>query len=281
MTQPDSEPTGRDGRRPTDGAVSRRNVLKAGAVTSGTLVLGSTAMTGGVAARRVGGAGFMTVEDFDQALDGDRTFKLLEADGWTLDHAAGCSGRGRGRTKSYTGYRIRFAEGVDDEDEGATHGHLYVEPRRHVTLGEWQDVVRARACPPDGTTTDPDGNESSAAVLQVAFQPTDFGGLAGFRAGVSVVDGEDADPDPAVVLAVFDVPISDWIVYANETVAFQNPGYDPEERVVVVAYEDDLDTGWPDWDAVEPETLFDGVVDRGIKFYAFPQSRLERVRPGR
>lgn len=104
-------------------------------------------------------------------------------------------------------------------------------------------------------------------------------GKAGFSEGTPVVDGDDPDPDTALVINVLDVPISDWFVYGNETVADQNPGYDPEDQVVIVAFEHLLDREWANWRRTPPHRLFDGVVDRGIKFHAFPQARLKRGRP--
>lgn len=104
------------------------------------------------------------------------------------------------------------------------------------------------------------------------------GGKAGFPEGTHVVDMEDVDPDPAVVINMLDVRISDWIVYGNETVADQNPTYDPEDRVVIVAFEHLLEQEWPDWRRNPPYRLFEGVVDRRIKFHAFPRARLERCR---
>lgn len=98
------------------------------------------------------------------------------------------------------------------------------------------------------------------------------------RERVPVIDSDDPDPDTAIVINVLDVPINDWNVYGNETVADQNPTYDPENQVVVVAFEHLLDAGWPEWRRANPDTLFDGVVDRGIKFHAFPKARLQRGR---
>lgn len=104
-------------------------------------------------------------------------------------------------------------------------------------------------------------------------------GNDGYRPPVPVTDREDPDPDTAIVLAGLDVPIREWRVFGTETVADHNPTYDPEDPVVIVAYEHLLDSGWPDWRRGKPATLFDGVVDRGIKFHAFPKSRLQKGRP--
>lgn len=94
--------------------------------------------------------------------------------------------------------------------------------------------------------------------------------------GEYVSDREDASPDLAVTLLTADIPIESWRVFRSETVADQNPQYDPAEPVVVVAYERLLDEGWADWRTASPGTLFDDVVARGIKFHAFPRTRLRR-----
>lgn len=100
----------------------------------------------------------------------------------------------------------------------------------------------------------------------------------GFSPGDAVIDGDDPDPDPATVLTVPDVQIGDWTVYGDETVADQNPGHNPKEPLVIVAFDDHLDAGWPDWEQANPNRLFDGVVEQGIKFHAFPKRRLDRRR---
>lgn len=113
------------------------------------------------------------------------------------------------------------------------------------------------------------------ATGQAAARRNDEGRV---RERVPVIDSEDPDPDAAIVINVLDVPISDWTVYGSETVADQNPNYDPADSVVIIAFEHLLDSGWPDWKRAKPDTLFDGVVDRGIQFHAFPRARLDRPR---
>jgi hypothetical protein len=106
-------------------------------------------------------------------------------------------------------------------------------------------------------------------------------GNDGYRPPVPVTDSEDPDPDPAIVINGLDVPISDWVVFGSETVADQNPTCDPDDQVVIVVFEDLLDSGWPGWRQANPDTLFDGVVERGIKFHAFPKAHLKKGRPDR
>lgn len=101
-----------------------------------------------------------------------------------------------------------------------------------------------------------------------------------YTPGVPVIDRDDSNPDAAIVTNSLDVPIDDWTVFGDETVADQNKDeYDPDERVVIVAFEQLLDEGWPEWRRAKPDALFDGVVERGIKFHAFPKGRLQRGRP--
>lgn len=117
------------------------------------------------------------------------------------------------------------------------------------------------------------------AVGDVTGRSADRRGVKGtFPEGTQVVDGEDPDPDPAIVISSLDVPISDWNVYSDETVADHNPTYNPKDRVVIIAFEHLLDEGWPNWRRNPPNRLFDGVVERSIKFHAFPHARLERPR---
>ena len=101
-------------------------------------------------------------------------------------------------------------------------------------------------------------------LLSEVFEPGDY-----------VLDSEDDDADPAVVIHALDVPIDDWTVHGEQTVADQNPDYSETEPVVIVTYEDRLEKHWESWANREPEDLFDEVTDRGIKFHAFPASRLE------
>lgn len=101
--------------------------------------------------------------------------------------------------------------------------------------------------------------------------------------GDIVVDG-DAPSDnrnEAVVILTPEAAIQDWEVFEDQTVADQNHGYPEDEPVVVVSFletpagkADGIDQEWPDWRDADPAELFDGVCDRSIPFYAFPESRL-------
>lgn len=148
---------------------TRRTILRNGAIAS-SLALGGTTLSGVGAARRPGGAAFISVDDFNKALDDDQTFKIVEADDWSLEHSAGCSGRENAPTEEYTGYLILFEEGIFDYCCD-TLGHLYVEPNRNVETDIWQDVASTRPCPPTATATNPFGTEYDQEVLKIAFKP--------------------------------------------------------------------------------------------------------------
>jgi hypothetical protein len=100
-----------------------------------------------------------------------------------------------------------------------------------------------------------------------------------FSRGEPVIDREDDDPSEGIVILTPKATIADWEIRIDggeRTIAETNPEYDPEEPVVLVTYEHWLDESWPEWETSEPEDLFDSVCDRGVKFYSFPASRLER-----
>lgn len=103
--------------------------------------------------------------------------------------------------------------------------------------------------------------------------------------GDSVIDREDDDPNEAIVIwRPDDRTITDW-EYDTEsgetlTTAEENPAYSDDERLVVVAYRDALEDGWPDWDDADPEALYDGTGERDINQYGFPEGRLRAIEPG-
>ncbi|WP_331233970.1 hypothetical protein [Natronorarus salvus] len=95
--------------------------------------------------------------------------------------------------------------------------------------------------------------------------------------GDPVIDREDEDPSDGIVILTPEATIADWEIRVGDeqrTIAETNPEYDPREPVVLVTYEHWLGEAWPGWEAAAPHDLFDGVCDRGVKFYSFPASRL-------
>lgn len=96
--------------------------------------------------------------------------------------------------------------------------------------------------------------------------------------GDRVVDTEDDDPNPAVVVAVpGGQTLADWTYEVDgeeRTTAEANPDYPADEQLVIVAFETVLDEYWPGWEDAATEDLFDGVKEHDINHYGFPESRL-------
>lgn len=97
--------------------------------------------------------------------------------------------------------------------------------------------------------------------------------------GDFVIDVDDDDPDLAVVIARPNERIDEWTVTGGDgnerTVAADNPDYDPDEPVVVVAFvESGLEANWSNWSDADPDALADGAAEHDVRRYAFPESRL-------
>lgn len=97
--------------------------------------------------------------------------------------------------------------------------------------------------------------------------------------GEYVIDTEDDEPNLAVVLHHSETPIGEWEIDPpggdRRTVAADNPDYDPDENVVVIAFvESGLERHWPEWTDADPADLYDGAQDSDVKLYHFPESRL-------
>ena len=95
--------------------------------------------------------------------------------------------------------------------------------------------------------------------------------------GARVVDVEDEDPNEAVVVNCPPVPAAEWGAYVDAgeevTVADDNPGYDPDAEVVVVAFADELAGAHPSYEGEDPLPL----SEADCATYAFPPGRLKRV----
>jgi len=100
--------------------------------------------------------------------------------------------------------------------------------------------------------------------------------------GEYVIDTEDDEPNLAVVLHRSETPIGEWEIDPpggeRRTVAADNPDYDEDEPVVVVAFvESGLNRHWPEWTDADPEGLYEGVRDSDARLYHFPESRLRTL----
>lgn len=94
--------------------------------------------------------------------------------------------------------------------------------------------------------------------------------------GALVEDRHDDDSDEqnsAAVINLPSVPARDWEAYEGTTVAEDNPEYDPEAGVIVVAFCDALSENHPDWDGDSSLPL----TELDCPHYAFPPNRLRRI----
>jgi hypothetical protein len=95
-----------------------------------------------------------------------------------------------------------------------------------------------------------------------------------FAIGETVVDRDQTDPTPAIVVNLPPQTADEWIAYTNTTVAEDNPDYSSDAPIIVVVYRHDLaafDPDWPDHDG--PFSLAD-LNEAGVSHYAFPAPRL-------
>lgn len=106
---------------------------------------------------------------------------------------------------------------------------------------------------------------------------------ASFDRGDYVLDTTDDNPDLSVVIKDPGVPADEWTV--NEDVGTVADDHDltgeaATQPIVLVSYiESGLQKRWPDWRKEYPDNLYRGVIDHGVKFYAFPEEVLEEATP--
>jgi len=110
--------------------------------------------------------------------------------------------------------------------------------------------------------------------------------------GDFVVDTEADHDKKLVVVGVPGARANEWTAYTDHegndvTIAEDNPEYPEDALVVTACFLDDerndttitdLDVNLDEWDDEEDDTLFQRVCDAGVRFYAFPEGRLEAVR---
>jgi hypothetical protein len=127
---------------------------------------------------------------------------------------------------------------------------------------------------PDTDTADHEDDSTTGVDVDVDVDSADF------PPGALVVDREDDDPEPdhAVVLNTPPIRAADWTVHRLETtVAKDNPDYPADDPVVVVAFREYLEEHdhLPDWDDHDGYWSMAELNEQGVRFYAFPASRLE------
>lgn len=101
--------------------------------------------------------------------------------------------------------------------------------------------------------------------------------------GTRVVDGDDDDPNDAVVVwRPDDMTTADWTYEAGGatyTTAESNPDYPDDEQLVVVVFESTLEEAWSEWTTADSSDLYEGVKERDLPLFGFPESRLEPIAP--
>jgi len=90
-----------------------------------------------------------------------------------------------------------------------------------------------------------------------------------------VRDREDDDPNDAVVVNTPPVAAEDWAARDGVSVADDNPEYDPEADVIVVAFRGELAETRPDF--TDTNDALPLAEADGVDTYAFPPGRLRRV----
>lgn len=95
--------------------------------------------------------------------------------------------------------------------------------------------------------------------------------------GDIVVDRDQADPDPAVVVNTPPVQVTEWYVRPlGCTVAEDNPTYPADDDVVAIVYKNELDEHRPYYSGHGHLDL--GNLSRdGVSVYFYPESRLRPV----
>lgn len=109
------------------------------------------------------------------------------------------------------------------------------------------------------------------AALQEPNPPPERGGHDSVSIGSRVIDSDDDDPDPAVVVNLPPVPASAWDLPAlGATVAEENPQYPSDADVAVVVFEHALVNSRPEYEGDDPIP----IKEIDAPWYAFPEPRL-------
>jgi hypothetical protein len=103
--------------------------------------------------------------------------------------------------------------------------------------------------------------------------------------GTRVIDGDDDDPNDAVIVwRPEDMTTADWEYEAGGetyTTAESNPGYPDDDQLVLIAFENELDDAWPEWEEADPDDLYEGAKEHDVALFGFPESRIEERGPER
>lgn len=109
--------------------------------------------------------------------------------------------------------------------------------------------------------------------------------VSGLPTGAVVRDRRDGDQESRMrVLEVLDDRAEEHEIEPGTTVADVNPDGDPDDHVVEVVFESDLERrapGWREWAAHDLPNELDAFQEEwsvDVRTYAFPRGRLEVVR---
>lgn len=94
-----------------------------------------------------------------------------------------------------------------------------------------------------------------------------------------IVRDTENPKDDLVVILTPDEKITGWYTDKEQgiTVAERNPEYSEDENAIVCCYVNDMDENFDDWRKHRnPKEYFDMVTGNGIRFYAYPETRLEK-----
>lgn len=99
-----------------------------------------------------------------------------------------------------------------------------------------------------------------------------------FEVGSRVVDADDAEPDPAIVVKCPDKRADEWDVDEHTVATFPgNEQYADDAPVAVVVFENDVDEH--DLELGDGPVDLSTLAERDVPYYAFPAPRLELVDP--
>lgn len=146
--------------------LSRRDVLRNGAVTTGILVLGGSTVvgTGGAARQGAGGRGFLTDTGLNRLGSVGNVVEIQYVeDIWLRGVQAACDS---GTEADYQAYRVAEVDG--NETAG-----LFVNPRRNVNTGTNVEFTEVNPNCGEGDLEHPQSPDGPRTVTQVTFGNVD------------------------------------------------------------------------------------------------------------
>lgn len=101
--------------------------------------------------------------------------------------------------------------------------------------------------------------------------------MSDFQTGDIVIDRDDNQPSPAVIVNLPPIKAEDWDVNSTgNTVAEDNPEYDPTEQIAIIIFRSTLQYLYPKYTGKIPIKISKLAADR-TNFYTFPRSRLKKI----